>query len=283
MAITSLHHVESSSHVAQRGDVSSITDRYIVETDSDMTVSTLRTSTFTGLPHVRDRHAVSVTYVCQAVDITPLSFRVWQFVARWTTRISSTSHVRMARRGALRDVRIWRQATAPTSGDAVWFPTSAIAGTAVDVMGEPEILRFWRHELTLDVSIDSAAMKSQQGTADYWQVIWTAALRRRNSVAYLGYAAGAVVFLGWSEQMTEDPWVTASLHFVADELYHLEQRVLPAPDGSILLGSTTTVAGTPIRQASNVYWYQPYRETRVDLYELWPTAELTVPTPAYAP
>ena len=282
MAITVLKHNATREERAQRGDTSRLTESYTVETDTDMTPTDVMDATFTGLPKIRTRHPTITKYVCVGVDVEPLTIRSWRLKAEYTGKHDSLTHARMTRRGGTREIPTWRVDTPTAPGDYDWFPTAPLSGAYSDINGEPETKRVWQHDLTLDVSIDVALVDfTYSHIADYWQALWTGHMLKRNSEPWMGYAVGAVVFLGWSEQMTEDPWITCSLQFRADQIYHLEQRVLPHVDGKILLQYSTTVAGMPIRQAGKVYWYQPYREPKVDFTVLWPVTSLTNPTPIY--
>jgi hypothetical protein len=96
------------------------------------------------------------------------------------------------------------------------------------------------------------------------------------------------VFIGFQQAMTEDPWDTYTLSFLADQWGHLEQRVIPNVTGGVLMTNVSTWAGKPIKQADASYWYQPWNRTLANsLYNfnlLSPSAsflEIETPSPAW--
>lgn len=270
------------------GDVSHITETWTAYCNSIMDAQDVINDigSVTVGPKVRDRHVAATQYVYTSVTASSLTPLTWRIEAEATAMHDHAAHegyCRLSRRGGMREVRTWISPNEmPTTGDAPWFPTAAIAGTRVNIFGEPEIRRVWHHQVSVDVWIDRSMMMLCNGTTD-WLATWNEAIGCRNSSEWIGYSAGTAVFLGWSESLTNDPWTTYTLQFEADAWYHLEQRVLPHVDGSVLLEDVTTVAGVAIRQATKAYWYQPFRKTKVGFNTLWNFTEVTIPTPGAPP
>jgi len=161
------------------------------------------------------------------------------------------------------------------------------------MMGTPENYRVWHHTLEIEIHVDRSYMKANGPTpigpnADYYPIEWNQHLFKRNSVSFLKYDPGTVVFIGFQQAMTEDPWDTYTLSFLADQFGHLEQRVIPNVTGGVLMTNLSTWAGKPIKQADAAYWYQPWNRTIANsLYNLnllSPTGtfdEIIDPTPAW--
>ncbi len=290
MAVLKIERTSRRDTRAQLGEVSRIVESFTLEADAVMTAQEVLDDTTPGLsvltPHTRERHITSPQYVCVRVDASPLTPFAWRLEAEWTSMhdiAAHTAYSRMTRRGRIREMRCWRAPTVlPTDGDSPWFPVAAITTPAIDVMGEPELVRGWYHEISIDVWVDQAHMIGCASATD-WELLWNSYLGVRNSVEWLGYPAGSVVFTGWSQSLTEDPWMTYSLQYSADHFYHLEQRVLPHVDGSVLLTASTTVGSPPqvIRQAGYAYWYQPYRTARLPFASMWNFGQIIAPTPAH--
>tara|TARA_R110000822_G_C15240172_1_gene486273 strand:- start:209 stop:880 length:672 start_codon:yes stop_codon:yes gene_type:complete len=195
---------------------------------------------------------------------------------------------RLSRRCSFRNVQLWTYPTVlPTNYNAAWPPTAVIAGTPVDMMGTPENYRVWHHTLEIELHIDRS-YEAANSNPDAFPIEWNQRLFKRNSVSFLSYPAGTVVFIGFQQAMTEDPWDTYTLSFLADQWGHLEQRVIPNVTGGVLMTNVSTWAGKPIKQADAAYWYQPWNRTVANsLYNLnllSPSGtfeEIEAPSPAW--
>lgn len=283
--ITEIRQTGSAITSVQSGETSSITDTYSVVVSTDNIAAEVLLGSWAGTPAkptVRSRHPVKPAYVCVDISVQQLTARCWQMTAKYTSRALSPGFCRLSRRGSTRQVPLWVYGTLPTDGTTPWFPAAPASGVNVDVAGTPQAYPCWHHELSIELHIDQSLVERDWGAPDHYQSLWTPRVGERNSALFLGYSTGTVVFKGWSEQLTEDPHLTVTLHFEADEYYHLEQRCLPHVDGRMLLTASQTVAGQTIKQSGRAYWYQPYHtRTPTDLNTLYDFGELASTTPGY--
>lgn len=306
--ITNCVRTTKQLHVAQKGLASRYSETYILTTDGggdDGSLDVLNTLTFTSTgpenntkPLMRERYAYDTRFVSTAITFKALSINTFQMDVEYTGYIDDgldgdevppTPWSRLSRRCTFRNVPLWTYPTSlPTNYNASWPPTAVIAGTPVDMMGTPENYRVWHHTLEIELHIDRSYQKSITGYADYWPIQWNTRLFKRNSVSFLSYPAGTVVFIGFQQAMTEDPWDTYTLSFLADQWGHLEQRVIPNVTGGVLMTNLSTWAGKPIKQADAAYWYQPWNRTVANsLYNLnllspnGSFEEIEVPSPVW--
>ena len=287
MAITTLTQTTQQQRMGRLGESSSVSVTYIAECNSDMNTAEILVDPVVPIVRVT-RWVHDVSYVCVAIDVEHVSPRVWRVSVEYFTRSNPTfvAPVRMTRRVSSRPVDIWvMPSSLPVNGVAVWPPTaSVVAGDRLDIYGQPEQVMSWQHDITLEVSWDTTLLTRDQNGPDYYSLIWLAAMNQRNSVTYLGYTPGTLVFLGWTEAMADDPWVTASLSFRADYYLHLQQRVLPHVDGRPLLTQSSTWDGSPIKHVHKAYWYQPYQRYGLSNFAaIWDLSEWQNPTPVYPP
>lgn len=285
--ITATRLRQQTTAMAQLGESEQISEVWDVDVNSLSADSHDVQADILAPAIIRTRHLLHSDYVCTRVTVRQITVGVWQLDAEFTSRVSSADYCKISRRSGTRNMMVWKYTpgTVPTNGTTTWPPTTSVTGTGQDVFGEPRPVMVGYNDISIEVYYDRShyAAPCFTNNAFYWPDIWTAALNKRNSVAFLGFDIGKVVFLGFSEQLTEDPWVTATLSFRADQLYHLEQRVLPDVDGHVLLGATSTWDTSPIMQATKAYWFQPYSATPMDFSQLHSGffSELVTPTPAY--
>jgi len=172
--------------------------------------------------------------------------------------------------------------TIPTDFDSPWVPTSAIAGTRIDLAGHPFKQPMWRHEVFLTTFFERAYRTSVN--ANYWSARayydLDSAINKRNEDTFLGYPIGQIALVGFDEQPSEDPWQSVTLRFIATEYGHLEQRPLTGPDGQQLLSTTITIAGKTVKQNDAAWWYQPYPD-KYDFNGLSTFTEITNPSPSF--
>lgn len=310
LSITNCVRTTKQLHVAQKGLASRYSEIYILTTDGgsdDANLDALNYLTFTATgpenntkPLMRERYAYDKRFISTSQTYKQLTINTFQLDVEYTGYIDDglydddvppTPWSRLSRRCTFRNIPIWKYPSAlPTNYVAVWPPTSAISGTSVDMMGTPENYRVWHHTLDIEVHIDRSYTKVLYGNADYFPVSWNTKLFKRNLTTFLSYPIGTVVFTGYQQALTEDPWDTYTLSFEADQWGHLEQRVIPNVTGGVLMTNVSTWASKPIKQADAAYWYQPW--SRVggtaglsDLNTLSPDnnsfIEITDPTPAW--
>ena len=290
--------VFSSVTQSQKSLPSTLTEKYILQFDTTnptyLQVSELLPFVCTyipdgdnwALPYVRQRHVSDTHFVCTEAHVEYISTSLLSYTAIFTSLLYGCDDdhpwSRKAVRTGTRTVELWKDPTTyPANYAAPWPPTAVVSGTSIDIMGKPETRKVWHESLDIEVHVDRAYEKNVNGDADWWTNVWLPSINKRNSVSFLGYAAGRVAFMGFEEALTNDPWVTYILHFETDEIGHLQQRVLPNAKGTVLLTTSATWASKTILQADAAYWYQPfYKGGLADFNGLWDFSEITTPTPA---
>ena len=308
LSITNCVRTSKQLHVAQKGLASRYSEIYILTTsghNDDAFLDTLNTLTFISTgpenstkPLMRERYASDKRFISTGITYKQLTINTFQMDVEYTGYIDDglagdeiypVGWSRLSRRCTFRNVQLWTYPSAlPTNYNAAWPPTAIIAGTPVDMMGTPENYRVWHHTLDIEIHLDRSYYKYLLSNADYYPIEWTSRLFKRNSVDFLNYPAGTVVFTGFQQALTEDPWDTYTLSFLADQWGHLEQRVIPNVTGGVLMTNVSTWAMKPIKQADAAYWYQPWNRTVANsLYNLnllhpqGTFEEITNPSPAW--
>lgn len=298
----------SSMTVAQKGLPSRVHETYLLEIGGSgaesVSLKDIENFTFTGAtppmsdkPVMRTRLASDNRFVLTQITYRPITVCTWEMQCEYTGLLyvgatdaedpASEHWFRLSRRATQRLVPMWvYPSTFPTNYAAAWPPTTPVSGTQLDMMGQPEQVRTWFHSFQIEIHEDLANDYANSSSSNYWPMWWTTKLFKRNSVAFLGYDPGLVVFKGFSQAMTEDPWATFILEFEADGFGHLEQRVIPNVTGGVLMTGTATWGASIVKQANAAYWYQPYTRSGalIDFDILSPAGhfnELTVPTPSW--
>jgi len=295
MAVDSLKLRESTLDVGKAGEVSKLRETYLLTVDADDTLLQIKEDAFASKPLMRQRHATAAmaAFVVDHISIDPTGYRSYRYVVDYTTMLdtyqsAAKPFTTLQRRTGTRRLAVWKMPTGgspnyglPTTGTVGWPPNTVATGTNVDIMGNPQNIDIWSHDLFVQVTIDVTMMQCLNGAVPFQlQNELTAYLLKRNSVAFLGYPIGKVVFLGWDEQLTNDPAMTINLRFKADDWFHLEQRILPRIDGGPYLTVATTWASKPIKQVDSAYWYQPYsRYGTIDFNLMAFYDQLLIPTP----
>jgi hypothetical protein len=306
MAILELNHRERSLDARQKGSVSTLVDTFQVVTDSDAGTLTLKqieqiapTGVFAAKPILRKRHPDDSRFVCVDIRLEQADTQIYTLRATYTAMLytgnvagdstgSSDSPTRlywtMSKRAYIEEwPRYVVQTTTPTNYDAAWPPSSAIAGTKIDVWGNPQRYKQWAHDIFLTGFFDATWLKENDAVADVASVLdLNNYLGKRNSAVFLNYAIGRVAFIGWDEQIVEDPWRSFTLRFIAKEWGHLEQVTLPSADGRPLL-STVATAGWPaapvvVKQLQSAFWWQPFTN-KINFYNISDFTEVETPSP----
>ena len=308
VTITNCVRTSKQLSVAQKGLASRISETYTLTTsgyNDDSPLGQLDTAVFPSTgpenstkPVIRTRYIDDSRFVCTGITYKQLTVNTFQMDVEYTGYMYDGLNLdgeaapkgwqRLSRRCSFRNVQLWTYPTVlPTNYNAAWPPTAVIAGTPVDMMGTPENYRVWHHTLEIELHIDRS-YEAANSNPDAFPIEWNQRLFKRNSVSFLSYPAGTVVFIGFQQAMTEDPWDTYTLSFLADQWGHLEQRVIPNVTGGVLMTNVSTWAGKPIKQADAAYWYQPWNRTVANsLYNLnllSPSAsfdEIEAPSPAW--
>jgi hypothetical protein len=301
MAITSLFKTSETVDAKGKGDISTWTQVFRLEVDADHTPNELVELDFVGppaMPRLRTRPYADKRWIVRNVEFAPVDYRIWQATVTLVTRlytdvvppdndVTTGSGNRiwwsMSRRAIGVTTDWWIQpASIPTDFDSPWVPTSAIAGSRIDLAGHPFKQPMWRHEVFLTTFFERAYRRSVN--ANYWNARayygLDSAINKRNEAEFLGYPIGQIALVGFDEQPSEDPWQSVTLRFVATTYGHLEQRPLTGPDGQLLLSTTITIAGKTIKQNDAAWWYQPY-PLKFDFNSLSTFDEITNPSPSW--
>lgn len=298
MGITSAFKTSERIDAKTKGEISTWTQVYRVEADTDHTPNELLLEFVGGLPpELRSRPFTSdKRWIVRDVQFAPVDYRVWDCTVTLVTRLTtnvlpSDSDLTfgnkqwwtMSRRVTAVTTDWWiKPTTLPTNFDATWPPSAVIGGSKIDLAGIPYKQPMWRHEVFLTTFFERAYQKSV--SANNWSAYAyfniANAINKRNSAAFLSYPVGQIALIGFDEQPSEDPWQSVTLRFIATEYGHLEQRPIGGPDGKILLTSTATYAGKTIKQNDAAFWYQPY-ESKFDFTTLSDFSEITSPTPTW--
>jgi hypothetical protein len=148
----------------------------------------------------------------------------------------------------------------PVNGNVTWPPTTLISnGLATNVMGNPiqygvpqtvVRLEFLVHEPNTGIGYTNVPANPSQY------------LNYRNSDAFLGVDAGAMLFQSYEQRYVSDQVKMDIYTFVRDDWWHLEQMVLRNPaDGSIWNDGTQSLGGSTVKVCGRVVWFQPYEST----------------------
>lgn len=282
---------------AEKSIPSTITEKYMIQVKPGTTVQVNElnesldnyiplTAEDSSTPYVRSRLACDQNFVCTERRFESVRIGIYEVTATYTSIQlgfeSLSEWSRKSIRSSTRIVEIWVEASSyPADFNGDWPPTTTIPGTNVDIMGKPENLRVWSESFDIEVHVDRAAQFGLSGNADYYPGYWRSFLNGRNDDTFLGFLTGQVAFVGFSEALTTDPWATYILHFVADEIGHLQQRVIPNAKGTVLLSNTATWGAKTILQADAAYWYNPYYNAGLlPLNTIWDFTEIENPSPA---
>jgi hypothetical protein len=133
----------------------------------------------------------------------------------------------------------WPNINSPGNGD--------IGGTKVDACGEPVSTTVYQTEIVV------TNIKASDPSAAILNV-----LGRRNSVSFLGFTAGYVVFLGATQRRTEEGYFEVQYRFMYDGAAHLRQIPARDVDGQPLLDAPDANGNTTAR---HVMARQPFPNT----------------------
>jgi len=310
MAILEVNHRKRSLDARQKGSVSTLTDEFQVVTDDGATTLTLKQieqlapGSFANKPVLRKRHPDDGRFVCTNIRLDQSDTQVYVLTATYTSMLytgnvtgdSTGTSDNPTRVYWIMSKRVYSQewprfvepATVPVDFDATWPPGSAIAGTKVDVWGTPQTYKQWAADVFLTGFYDTTYLKKTDDNFDVADVLnLSTYINKRNSAAFLNYPIGQIAFVGWDEQIVEDPWRSFTLRFLATEFGHLEQVTLPTADGRPLLA---TVAASPpwpaapvvVKQLQSAFWWQPF-SSKANFNSIDPGgfAEILIPSPTF--
>jgi hypothetical protein len=225
-------------------------------------------------------------YICRTVTVEPLREAPysWTVRATFTTEVfpwgqSDTwgaEYMKQTRVIGSRTVAMYRQKAGsgffPSNGDMTFPPSSDIGGTKVDINGNPRRYQVAQQQVVVESIRDRTKTDSQSNTADDpdWATILTTFINKRNSTAFLGWAAGSVLCTGITATLDSEVW-RISATFLFDDWWHLEQVPVSYPNGMPILAIGATVAGEAQQQSNKVVWFQPYPD-KVEFADLYGSA-----------
>ncbi|MBM3366490.1 MAG: hypothetical protein FJY48_12450 [Betaproteobacteria bacterium] len=310
MAILEVNHRKRSLDARQKGSVSTLIDEFQVVTDDGATTLTLKQieqlapGAFVNKPVLRKRHPDDARFVCTNIRLDQSDTQIYVLTATYTSMLytanvtgdSTGTSDNPTRPYWIMSKRVYSQewprfvapTTVPANFDASWPPTSAIAGTKVDVWGTPQTYKQWAADVFLTGFFDSTFLKYTEDNFDVATVLSLQTfLNKRNSQTFLNYPIGQIALVGWDEQIVEDPWRSFTLRFLATENGHLEQVTLPTQDGRPLL---TSVAASPpwpaapvvVKQLQTAFWWQPFaNKADFNTMDITSFAEIITPSPTF--
>lgn len=204
------------------------------------------------------------TMVVREVSIEPVRERqnAWIVTHRATTRDGvqldvGGSYCTCTRATVVRSTAMYRQGpTFPTNGSVTFSAAVDIAGDKVDTNGKPKVYDVPQQLVTIETQYDRTLPQSGPAAEPAWAT-YTAYVGNRNSVAFLGFPIGTLLYQGF-QTAPEDNYYRMSHTFLYDAWYHLEQIPAPNPTGEPVLVSGVTIGGLPILQVDKVVFLQRY-------------------------
>lgn len=231
-------------------------------------------STGLMLPKFGDRHAQHPAAVCTNIDPSYVPESVYSWDVSVTFKIAGlvspgSSGREEDDRGRpqidriIQPLEIYRVETpaskyqfpggidTPTQGQA-----GDIGGVGVDSAGEPIDLPYIYHVLTWTWEVKGGVNE---------RIIFNL-MRRRNQRAFRGYPGGSLLFRGAKTSPIGRKFTQVSMEFVADELFHLRQRIVKGVDGlPKLVKKPTPTDDNAVTDIVN--WWQPFPEVG-DFFQL---------------
>jgi hypothetical protein len=154
-----------------------------------------------------------------------------------------------------------------------------IAGDKVDTNGKPKVYDVPQQLVTIETQYDRTLTAASPAAEPLWGT-YTSYVGNRNSVAFLGFPIGTLVYQGF-QTAPEDNYYRMSHTFLYDAWYHLEQIPAPNPTGEPVLTAGVTIGGIPILQVDKVVFLQRYNTTSdfTSIFSALDLAALTHPKP----
>jgi len=226
-------------------DNSSLTIEYLLIDDAGATIT--KTQAFAALPALGStitQESETLSVQSRSVEaVQDSAGKLWRATIAYQANSSTASFVALDMNSSLTIVDLWRvSASAPGNLNAP--SESDIGGTAVDSRGTPVSVPIPVQELTVTNYRSDNNASAIRG-----------ALGKRNQSAWLGAAAGYVLFTGATARRVSPTRYEVTYKFAFDALAHLRQVCGKDADGDPLLGSLNADGHA---NASKVYWRQPF-------------------------
>jgi hypothetical protein len=217
---------------------------------------------------------VAKQLIVDTVDIRPVQTRAncYEVIVRASAPLLADmpyKPVRYQIQTSSRIVDYYVDATSgPANFDAPITPTSLIAGTAVNVMGDPWKYRIPQANIVVETSYNPRLDSASVYMADMPDPVTLASLCfSRNSAAWLGWPIGTVLFTGFEERQLSQQVIQVSWNFTYDQLGFLDQVPYRRPnDGGLWLDSSYAWGGIAggARGTTKVAWRQPYQKPKIN-------------------
>lgn len=150
--------------------------------------------------------------------------------------------------------------TLPANGTVTWPPSADIAGTKIDLNGNPRAKEVPQITRQLEYKWDRTPLISTTTPDDPPFQTYLDAVNKRNSVAFMEASIGTMLYKGFSASLDREIWRIVHT-WIFDPFYHVEQMPVPNPTGQPVLLPGTSVAGLQILQCDKVAWYQRFPGT----------------------
>jgi hypothetical protein len=236
------------------------------------------TAPFDGIPKIGSRLYLSGNMAKQlivdSIDVRPTATRAncYEVIVRARTPLLGDmpyKPVKYQIQSASRVVDYYVDAASgPANFDAPIVPSSLIAGTAVNVMGDPWKYRVPQANILVETSYNPRLDSASVYMADMPDPVTLAGLCfSRNSAAWLGWPIGSVLFTGFEERQLSQQVIQVSWNFTYDQIGFLEQVPYRRPnDGGLWLDSGYAWGGIAggARGTTKVAWRQPYQKAKIN-------------------
>lgn len=266
------------------GEMTNFVETFLYTYDDAAIKTVLSVANDSLVPKQGDRYAQFATgappqgllasFIARSVDISPVpqTPRAWIIKVTWGSRFwnaNNRPYFNITRSTSQRTVAMYRSGAAiftgvPADGTMPFPPTGFLSGTAVDMNGQPLVVKISQQSIQVDFLWDRTKDKStdtMSGAAtspdppSEWSSVY---VNTRNNAPFLGWKAGYLTYLGWTANESPDETLVISHRFLADDWQHLEQRVAPNTGGKPLLTTGPTLVNIPTQSCAYVYWYQPF-------------------------
>ena len=203
--------------------------------------------------------------VIREIAIEPVRERqnAWIVTHRASTRngslLSQTdgTYCTCTRATVIRSTAMYRMgATFPANGTVTFSGAVDIAGDKVDTNGKPKVYDVPQQLVTIESQYDRTLPQSSPAAEPPW-ASYTSYVGNRNSVAFLGFPIGTLLYQGF-QTAPEDNYYRLSHTFLYDAWYHLEQIPCPNPTGEPILTNGISIGGLPILQVDKVVFLQRF-------------------------
>jgi hypothetical protein len=274
MSFTLVEKANSRSYslVAPPGE-SSITLQYLMTWSSASTQPTeAQIITAAGKPPTRISSAAYTgnsylkTMVVREVAIEPVRERqnAWIVTHRASTRDGvqldqGGSYCTCTRATVVRSTVMYRKdPTYPTNGSVAFALGADIGGLKVDTNGKPKVYDVPQQLVTIETQYDRTLPQGTPSAEPLWSA-YTSYVGNRNSVAFLGFPIGTLLYQGF-QTAPEDNYYRMSHTFLYDAWYHLDQIPCPNPTGEPLLIAGVSIGSPPVAtlQVKDVVFLQRY-------------------------